>query len=190
MAGGRILPVSDRATVHTVLRSKYLVERVPKHRYNATAAHRTKAMCSPTRPASFSTWTRRHVTSFDYARGRNREHRSQFLQPGAYNQHRLLPFEALLYPREDELRDQSRRDQLTNTPVWDVPTAVRTSGTLGNLTGPLETTAHARSNSALNLTSELVFIDRLRIRTGACPFLISQPELRSSRISYSSDRPL
>ena len=29
---------------------------------------------------------------------------------------------------------------LTNTPVWDVPTAVRTSGTLGNLTGPLETT--------------------------------------------------
>jgi hypothetical protein len=29
---------------------------------------------------------------------------------------------------------------LTNTPVWDVPTAVRTSPTLGNLTGPLEAT--------------------------------------------------
>jgi hypothetical protein len=29
---------------------------------------------------------------------------------------------------------------LTNTPLWDVPTAVRTSGTFGNLTGPLEAT--------------------------------------------------
>jgi hypothetical protein len=28
---------------------------------------------------------------------------------------------------------------LTNTPLWDVPTAVRTSGTFGNFTGPLET---------------------------------------------------
>jgi len=27
---------------------------------------------------------------------------------------------------------------LTNTPLWDVPTAVRTSGSFGNLTGPLE----------------------------------------------------
>ena len=28
---------------------------------------------------------------------------------------------------------------LTNTPLWDVPTAVRTSGSFGNLTGPSET---------------------------------------------------
>ncbi len=28
---------------------------------------------------------------------------------------------------------------LTNTPLWDVPTAIRTSATIGNLTGPLET---------------------------------------------------
>jgi hypothetical protein len=29
---------------------------------------------------------------------------------------------------------------LTNTPLWDVPVAVRTSATLGNFTGPLEAT--------------------------------------------------
>jgi len=44
-------------------------------------------------------------------------------------------------PLTERLRLEVRADatNLTNTPLWDVPTAVRTSGTFGNFTGPLET---------------------------------------------------
>jgi hypothetical protein len=44
------------------------------------------------------------------------------------------------YIRE-EINFEIRADMtnLTNTPLWDVPTAVRTSGSFGAFTGPLET---------------------------------------------------
>jgi hypothetical protein len=38
-----------------------------------------------------------------------------------------------------QLQVRADATNLTNTPLWDVPTAVRTSGSVGNLTGPLET---------------------------------------------------
>jgi hypothetical protein len=41
---------------------------------------------------------------------------------------------------------------VTNTPLWDVPTAVRTSGSFGNLTGPLETPGARKIQLGAKLT--------------------------------------
>ena len=39
-----------------------------------------------------------------------------------------------------DLQVRADATNLTNTPLWDVPTAVRTSGSFGSFTGPVEST--------------------------------------------------